>query len=376
MILAIDIGTTFLKVAVVNYTGELLFFEKQAVSVDYVDSKKQVDPTSWKDVLQSISSGIDIKLLGKVEAVVVSGNGPTLVPVGSNGKPTSDALLWLDTQSSSLFNELLEKTGEPIPPNFFLGKAYWFMKEREDLYLKSDKFLSCPEYICYLLTDELFTLLPHPGFLKFYWTNEQIEKLGLDPLKFPPYINYNEIYGKLNNNSIINGVNIGTPVICGGPDFIMSLLGTGSIDYGIICDRTGTSEGINYCSNQLINIPGLRTLPHIADNLFTISGLIPESGNYILNGEEHKLLIEYKAIIDKMILSGFDIKEIRLIGGHANIEALNIEKSKLYDIPLKIYSEGSDLIGNAVLGSIVIKKYSSFKEACQNMIREKICYNI
>ena len=54
MILAMDIGTTFLKVAVIDFEGTVCFFEKSAIDVDY--SRNDIllnDPDSnYSDSLQ------------------------------------------------------------------------------------------------------------------------------------------------------------------------------------------------------------------------------------------------------------------------------------------------------------------------------------
>ncbi len=376
MILAIDVGTTFLKVAIIDFTGKIYFSEKRVIDLSFDKDTREVDPAKWESGLTFLCSSIPSKYVKQIESIVVSGNGPTFIPVDNLGKPVGNALLWVDDRALTLVDEIREKLGEYLPPNFFLSKAYWFKKEQPDLYAKTKYFLSCPEYISFLLTGKVFTLLPDVGFTNYYWTNTKIEKLGLDKNKFPEFISPFDAYGKLNNSKVISGAVKGIPVICAGPDFTMSVLGTGAVSEGIICDRTGTSEGINYCSSSPVNIHGLRTLPHIVTGLYTVAGLIPSSGDYLLTDRVDQLIIEYKSIIDLMISSGLNIKEIRVIGGHSGIEKLNRLKAESFDIPLKIYHDGSDLIGNAVLGSVVCGFYKSIEEACALMVREKLCYNI
>ena len=376
MILAIDIGTTFLKVAGIDFNGKINFFQKCAVDVKTGNGKYEVDPNNWSLALVSLCSSIPVKLMKQVKAVVISGNGPTIVPVDSTGEPVGNAYLWMDNRANSVTDEIQSKLGEFLPPNFFLSKIYWLSRYKSDIYSKADSFLACPEYLSFVMTGEKYTLLPEEGFKGFYWNDEKISKLELDKCKFPGFISAKDQYGTYNGNLDIEGLDIGTPIICGGPDFLMSVLGSGSISQGIICDRTGTSEGLNYCSSKPYNIDGLRTLPHLVPGLFTISGLIPLSGEYVLSDQEDLLIKEYSNIINKMISEGLPIKEIRIIGGHAGLTHLNELKAKSFPIPIKVYPEGSDLIGNGVLGSVVIGHYSTLEVACNNMIKEKICYNV
>ena len=376
MILAIDIGTSFLKVAVIDTVGNIIFSEKQAIGLATSKIDGEVNPKLWEEGLNKLISSISKSLICKVEAIVISGNGPTFIPVDLNGNTVGNALLWSDNRSLTVADEITTILGYPLPPNFFLSRAYWFKKERSAEYLKTKYFLSCPEYISYLITKEVYTLLPALGFKEFYWDDEKISKLGLEINKFPEFKSPLDIYGYVNSESKIKGLPESLPVICGGPDFTMSVLGTGSISEGIICDRTGTSEGINFCSNKNLKIDTLRTLPHIVSGMYTIAGLIPKSGNYVLSDQLTTLLEEYKNIILKMEKSGLEITEIRVVGGHAGIEAINKMKAESFPYPIKIYSDGSDLVGNGVLGCVALGKYSSFQDACKYMIREKHCYNV
>lgn len=376
MILAIDIGTTFLKVAGVDFHGKINFFQKRAVDVKTVDGGYEVDPDHWRLALVHLCESIPEKFMSEIKSIVISGNGPTIVPLDSTGSTLGSAYLWMDNRANSVTDEIREKLGEFLPPNFFLSKIYWLKQQKKDLYNTSASFLGCPEYLSYIMTGDIYTLLPQEGFKGFYWNDDKIKKLGLDQDKFPDFISPREVYGYYNGKLKTRGLKKGIPIICGGPDFTMSILGTGSIDNGIVCDRTGTSEGLNYCSSEVYNIDGLRTLPHLISGLFTISGLIPKSGEYVLSGQEDLLIKEYKIIINKMIDEGLDINEIRVIGGHAGLDHLNEKKAECFPFPIKVYPEGSDLIGNGVLGSVVIGYYKTLKEACSNMVREKICYNI
>ena len=156
----------------------------------------------------------------------------------------------------------------------------------------------------------------------------------------------------------------------------MSVLGSGSVTEGTICDRTGTSEGINYCTKNNIRLEGFRTLPHIIPELFTVSGLIPNSGALYIEKSFRELLDNYKKIIDKYIEKKLPIKEIHIVGGHSLDDEFNIMKSKLYHFPLKVYPEGAELIGNAALGAFVLGRYESLISASEAMVRERICYNI
>ena len=67
-------------------------------------------------------------------------------------------------------------------------------------------------------------------------------------------------------------------MIAGAPDFVMAMLGTGAVAAGDTCNRSGTSDGINYCSPRAVDDQRLLCLPHIVDGLYTVSGVISTTG--------------------------------------------------------------------------------------------------
>lgn len=366
MIFAIDIGTSYLKASVIDLNGKAYFSSRRQLIIIGDGKTKEVDPNLWTDCFESLFQEIPEKIKSDLRAIVVSGNGPTIIPVDEHGSSIGNAMLWMDTRAEDTVEELRSILNEFVPGNFFLSKVYWYKKNKKDLFEKAKYFLSCPEYLCYKLTGNAYTLLPGEGFLPFYWDNKKLEKLGIEPDKMPEYIGLSELWGNYK----------GIPVICAGPDFLMSVLGSGSVEPGIVCDRTGTSEGLNYCSSTYIEIDGLRTLPHVIPGLYTLAGLIPDSGELLSNGKEKEIVKKYNLLIDKMITSGLDIKEIRIIGGHSSLEDLNISKAEVVNKPLRVYPLGAELVGNAVLGYYILGEYKSIKEACERMVREVACYNV
>lgn len=375
MVLSIDIGTTFLKAAVVDFNGHIHFSSRKRIQI-YTDSDTaEVQPEDWITGLIEICSSVSYDVASGITVIVVSGNGPTVIPVDDNGSPVHRGVLWMDKRSEAISHDMSSAIGD-FNPNFFLGKSFWFKKHMPELYGKVSSFMSCPEYISYKLTGNRYTLLPGDGFIPFYWTEEKILKLGMDYDKFPQFISPTEVYGVFNSCLKLGNISQGIPVVCGGPDFLMSVLGSGSIKAGILCDRTGTSEGLNLCTDYRVDRDNLRTLPHLVDSLYTIAGLIPDSGELVIKGRLNEVVEKYKKIIDLMITSGLQIDEIRIIGGHSQIAELNRMKAEAFTIPVKVYPSGSDLVGNAVLGSVVTGVYGSFEEAENNMVREIKCYNV
>lgn len=284
MILTFDIGTSVLKGGVVDFAGVLQ--SRAEVPVHLNDREDplvhEADANNWISALALVAAQLQIPKAGsgrEIAALVISGNGPTLVPVGSKGEPLDFAMTWMDRRGVAEARSIAEVTGQYVDPTFYLPKALWIYKNKPEVYRRTRHFCTCPEFIDLYLTGKAYTVLPSEQFTPYIWTVETIEKLGMDPSKFPPFIRPGELVGEVRLEAEeLLGIPAGIPVFAGGPDFVMTLLGTATVRPGRACDRAGTSEGINLCSEKPIKDERLLCLPHIIEGYTNISGIISTSG--------------------------------------------------------------------------------------------------
>jgi xylulokinase len=158
-ILCVDIGTSSMKGGLFSEEGDLL----QSVRVGIIDPGtedfRNFNPRRWEDAFQELVGRLTTPQLG---GIVFSGQGPSLVSVDKEGKVLFPALLWIDGR------ELKINGGK----SFFLPKIAWFRNEHPDLYDRTARFLSCPEYLIYQLTGEAVTVSPSKEFDPYYWEPE------------------------------------------------------------------------------------------------------------------------------------------------------------------------------------------------------------
>jgi len=219
----------------------------------------------------------------KVDAVAVSGNGPTMVPVDREGRPVGPVLLWHFNQS-----EGLEKTS-----SYYLPKINWLRINEPEVYNRASLFLSCPEILYHQLTGDPVMVSPHNGFLPYIWSAEELDRLGLKREAFPEIVPMGTVAGRISRRPVLDtGLSPGIPVIACGSDFMASLIGTGAVRPGCICDRAGTSEGINYCATSPLGNANLRELPHAVEGYTNISAILSSTGSLFewyrhLTGQEN-----------------------------------------------------------------------------------------
>ena len=267
LILAVDIGTTAMKGGLVSSEGELVAYHR----VTYWEKTRQDyhawDPGVWVEALREIVASVGG--YQRISAVAVSGQGPTVIPVDSDGKVLFYALLWMDKRN-------LRQEGTK---SFFLPKIAWFRENHPDLYEKTKWFLSCAEYLNFFLTGEARTITPSKEFIPYIWHSDDSAKYGLDLAKLPPFATMTDAVGSVTeHSSTFTGIPAGVPVVAAGSDFLVALLGAGAVEPGRTCDRAGTSEGINHCATAPLADKRLRTLPHAIDGLYNISGILSSTG--------------------------------------------------------------------------------------------------
>lgn len=179
----------------------------------------------------------------------------------------------------------------------------------------------------YKLTGNSVTILPEKRYITAYWDAESLKKLNIPLDKLPSFVKLGKNCGLLSSYAGEFGLPE-VPVFGVGPDFIAGLIGTGTVEKGRLCDRSGSSEGINFCVNREIYYQGCRTLPGIKENLWNISILIPDSSS--LPEDERLLKVQNAVQTLKLLAEKHHIdfpSQMKVTGGQAK-DAVYFEKKK------------------------------------------------
>ena len=457
MLLTIDIGTSFFKSALWNQDSFLkpyapdkgsgyLSFASVPLTIKESDGiMHTADPGKWldafSDCLKRLLSGSRLNNFSSVEAIIISGNGPSLVPVLGGPVfsnkifiPAQDARLWLDRRSVKYQAQVSEVMGGFVDASFFLPKILYIRKEETELFNKTKYFLGCPEYLAYALTDQACSVFPCEGFDRWFWNDNILEKLDLDKSKFPGFIRPGDLFGTITQKaSDYYGFEKNIPVISGGPDFFAAILGCGVIRPGQACDRSGSSEGINLCTENKIDDQRLMSYRHPVNPYWNLSGIINTTGKAVewgcsflgfscfdefissaqrssrgskgivflpyLAGERAPLwdpsaralwkglslssgrseaansVLEgigfaVKDVIKTMEENGECAHELRVTGRLALCEPLNQIKADITGKETLVCAcKEAELLGLAITGACALGKYASFAEAACEMVR-------
>ena len=272
--LAIDVGTGSVRAALVDGAGRIVRIEsrehEQIVS-RYGWSEQR--PDDWWDGVVSVVRRL-VASAGdaapRIEAICACGqmHGTTLIDAdGALTRPTVP--LWNDKRTLAhveafearfATGDVLPDSANPPTPAWPGFKLQWLRDHDPDAYARATDVLMPKDYVNFRLTGERamdwteascsFLMDPRTND----WSSAMVERLGLDRGKLPPIRKPTEILGSLTAEAArATGLSRGLPVLVGGGDYPVALLGSGAATPGLGADVTGTSCIIT----QILDAPAL-----------------------------------------------------------------------------------------------------------------------
>ena len=272
--LSIDAGTSIIKSVLFNKKFDLVYTisKKNNVLTDKV-GKSEIDMNKfWYLTSSCIKACIAKSKINpsNIKAVGITGNMVGAWPVDKLNKPIRNAILWNDTRSEEIFNDL-KKNNKKIFESIFnisgsitqfgctLPIIKWLEINEKNNLKKIKYFLTCKDWIRFKLTNnfnnDFSERAVSPGDIrkaKFSLKIFDLLKLNYNLLKkFPEAKNSNEIGGYITKEaSKQTGLSIGTPVAIGAGDVPSTAIGLGAIKSGMCSSIIGTTCHNFYVSDK------------------------------------------------------------------------------------------------------------------------------
>ncbi len=256
--LVLDTGTSSMRGILFTEDGEVLQSEKavyQVVSGE--NGRVEQDPEELLDSMTGIIKKIMRRALPKeqtVDAVVLTAQRSSLIPVDREGTPLGPAQMWQDQRAIPICQELeayneeiFRHSGSRVNPVFSGTKMRWLKRNEPEIYKKAWKLAVIPEYLLFHMTGKFCTDYTYgsrshlmnlrecrwdPYLLDLF----QIEEEKLCELK-PPGSMMGCITEKFAAESMLPP---GIPVISAGGDQQCGMIGQGVIKEGKMSLTLGT----------------------------------------------------------------------------------------------------------------------------------------
>lgn len=309
-ILAVDLGTSMLKVALVRTNGDIVACESEPQKVLLVPhGGAEQDPAEWWNSIVRVAKRVLAQNVARVDDIVAvscTSQWSGTVAVDRAGNPLMNAIIWMDSRGAQYVRQItgggieiegysvtklvpwLRKTGgipghagkDPIAHILFLKN------ERPEIYAKTYKFLEPKDYLNLRLTGQFAA-----GFdsIILHWvTNNQnirnvmyddglLKMAGIARNKLPDLKRAVDILGTITPEVAQEfGLSPTTKVVMGTPDVQSAAIGSGAVRDFESHLYIGTSAWMT------CHVPYKKT--DLSHNMASLPSAIPE--RYLLTNEQ------------------------------------------------------------------------------------------
>lgn len=287
--IAIDLGTTGLKVAVVSLTGETKWSaSRQLTTVLGAGGAATQDAEEWwRLVSELVREGAHA--VGDIVAIATTGQWASTIPVDADGVPVGACVMWMDTRGAPHAARVIggrvaglnaraafafvRKTGgapsptgaDPIGHMLFLQDAgpaaRWFLEPVDYLSMRFTGYATASHAsmtAAWLTDNRRLDLLDYDDGL--------VQRAGIDRSKLPPLHPTGTVIGTVRDDVARDlGLTGDVKVVTGVPDLHSASVGAGTIDDYSTHLAISTSSWISCpvpfkktsVSNQIASIPGI-----------------------------------------------------------------------------------------------------------------------
>ncbi len=310
LILAIDLGTSGPKVALVTATGQVLGGQTAPTTLHLLEGGgAEQDPEDWWTAIVSATEQLHAQQLAdpaRVVAVGVTSQWAGTVPVDADGRALGRAVIWMDSRGARYIEEIvgglprvegyaarklwmwIRRTGgapslvgkEPLSHILFLRH------ERPHEYRDAAKLLEPKDYLVQRLTGRAVATFDS---IALHWVtdNRDIEHIDYDPAllrlaglprdKLPDLCRATDIVGTLRPEVARQlGLSESVKVVGGTPDVQSAAIGSGAVRDGQAHVYLGTSSWIT------CHVPFKKT--DLFNNMASLPSALP--GRYFVANEQ------------------------------------------------------------------------------------------
>jgi len=298
LLLGLDVGTTSLKAVLFDVDGALLSQASQEYPTVYPHPNwAEQDPDDWWRAACAVlpqviaQAGADPRAIA---GIGVSGQAPSVVPIGQDGAPLRPALLWLDRRSEDQCAWLRQTVGEAaitavnggrIDPYYLAPKWLWLRDHEPDTYRKTYAVLQANGYLIHRLCGALCMDVSHGPLTLFFdsralrYDERLAGQMNLDLAQMPPIRACAEVVGEVTRAAAAaTGLAPGTPVIAGMCDGTAAAVEAGLLRRGDAVEMTGQSTVLLICSDEPYLGRELISLVHGVPGRYLVVGALVASG--------------------------------------------------------------------------------------------------
>jgi len=307
VILAMDLGTSGMKVALITVGGKVLGWDSEPVKLILTqDGGAEQDPQEWWQAFLKAAGRLvarGLTPLDNIKAVCCSTQGEGTIPVDQNGNALMNCVLWMDMRGEKFlkqqFKGLINMTGaglnntlrwirltggmpsmtgkDPAAHMLLIREAY------PEVYARTYKFLNVLDFLNLKLTgrftatfDSILTswVTDNRDPDRIHYDADLVKRSGIDSDKLPEIVKCTDIIGEIKCEvADALGLNPGVKVVAGAIDNTAAAIGAGTVGDFDTHLYIGTS------SWMAAHVPFKKT--DIVSSMASVPCAVP--GRYLLN---------------------------------------------------------------------------------------------
>lgn len=279
LLLAIDLGTTAIKVALFDVAGELLALSNHEYELlTPQDAVVELPaPVYWDTAVRGVR---DVVAEAKIDprgiaTVGISSQGETFVPMDAQGRELRNAIVWLDTRAAREAEDIAAAfpqdeyhrvTGlQDVSPMWLAAKILWLRRHEPEVFARTAKYPLVHDYIIHKLTGRYVTegcVSTTTGLLDLRnhcWWEAMLALVGICPEHLSELRHSGEIAGHVTAAAAAaTGLAEGTPVATGAMDQMAAAVGAGNVAPGTITASIGTALAVVATTDTMVLDPERR----------------------------------------------------------------------------------------------------------------------
>jgi xylulokinase len=268
VLVAIDVGTSGARASAFTTDGaELAEVRRSYPTALPGEGRAEQDARRWPTAALSALTALVQDLRHDVEAIGLTGQCPSVVPLDKNAKPLRPGIIYRDNRATAEAARIRERFGDQhlhaltghLPAAFHVAaKILWIRAHEPDVYKATSLWAQPSDYVGLALTGEPGTdwsVAAATAVLNLRerrWATELLDGLDLDPKTLPPVRPSWSVIGGLRPAVARRlKLNPDIPVITGAGDSIACAIGAGVTAPGPVSEMAGSSS----CFNSVVPEP-------------------------------------------------------------------------------------------------------------------------
>jgi len=327
-VLAIDLGTSALKVALVSTAGEVIASEQEECRVQILPGGgAEQDPADWWSQVTRASSRLMARCVagpGSVAAVSCTAQWSGTVPVDDRGHPVRNAIIWMDSRGApyawrvtgglvevqgygvgKLARWIRKSAGIPARSGKDpVAHILWLKHAEPEAYRRARLFLEPKDWLNLRLTGRAAASYDS---IALHWVTDNrspgrirydpglLRLAGLDRARLPGLLAATDVLGPLlPGPASALGVAAGIPVVAGAPDVHSAAIGSGATRDFQAHLYVGTSSWLT------CHVPYKKT--DLLHNMASLPSAIP--GRYLVANEQETAGAALTFLRDRVLFDG------------------------------------------------------------------------